>query len=148
MAVAVRPSSHKRQHDTKLAAATVTWANEDLALTFEEIGVVVAADERTVRRWRSSEVAPGRGTRRAWPRSWTCATCSARCSGTPTTRASGSGRRSARSAGTRHSRASARAGRRRWSTCWRPWSPAFSSDRQLGDGIPSHAGDARVVTRA
>jgi len=58
MAVAVRPSSHKRQHDTKLAAATVTWANEDLALTFEEIGVVVAADERTVRRWRSSEVAP------------------------------------------------------------------------------------------
>lgn len=54
MAVATR----KRQHDTKLAAATVRWANETLALTFPEIGAVVAADERTVRRWRGSEVAP------------------------------------------------------------------------------------------
>ena len=51
-------ADRKRQHDTKLAAATVAWANETLALTFGEIGAVVAADERTVRRWRGSEVAP------------------------------------------------------------------------------------------
>ncbi|GJG89731.1 hypothetical protein tb265_49120 [Gemmatimonadetes bacterium T265] len=52
------PIARKRQHDTKVAAATVAWANETLALTFGEIGAVVDADERTVRRWRGSEVAP------------------------------------------------------------------------------------------
>ncbi len=57
MAVA-DPAARKRQHDTKVAAATVAWANETLALTFGEIGAVVDADERTVRRWRGSEVAP------------------------------------------------------------------------------------------
>ena len=52
------PTTRKRQHDLKLAASTVAWANETLALTFGEIGAVVDADERTVRRWRGSEVAP------------------------------------------------------------------------------------------
>lgn len=52
------PIARKRQHDTKVAAATVAWANETLALTFGEIGAAVDADERTVRRWRGSEVAP------------------------------------------------------------------------------------------
>ncbi len=51
-------AARKRQHDTKLAATTVAWANETLALTFGEIGAVIGADERTVRRWRGSEVAP------------------------------------------------------------------------------------------
>ena len=51
-------AERKRQHDIRLAASTVAWANEALSLTFEEIGAVVAADERTVRRWRGSEVAP------------------------------------------------------------------------------------------
>lgn len=50
-------TTRKRQHDTKLAATMVAWANERLALTFGEIGAVVDADERTVRRWRGSEVA-------------------------------------------------------------------------------------------
>ena len=57
MTVADR-TTRKRQHDLKLAAGTVAWANETLALTFGEIGAVVDADERTVRRWRGSEVAP------------------------------------------------------------------------------------------
>ena len=48
----------KRQHATRHAADTVAWAHDTLALSFEEIGAVVEADERTVRRWRGAEVAP------------------------------------------------------------------------------------------
>ena len=48
----------KRRQATRHAADTVAWAHDVLALSFGEIGAAVDADERTVRRWRGSEVAP------------------------------------------------------------------------------------------
>lgn len=48
----------KRDRTTRHAADTVAWAHDALELTFGEIGLVVDADERTVRRWREAEVAP------------------------------------------------------------------------------------------
>jgi uncharacterized protein (DUF2384 family) len=42
----------------RAAAETVSWAHDDLALAYSEIGRALRADERTVRRWRSREVAP------------------------------------------------------------------------------------------
>lgn len=48
----------KRNGATKHAAETVSWAHDALSLSFEEIGTVVEADERTVRRWRGEETAP------------------------------------------------------------------------------------------
>ncbi len=48
----------KHVHRTTHAAQTVAWAHDTLALSFGEIGTAVDADERTVRRWRGSEVAP------------------------------------------------------------------------------------------
>ena len=48
----------KRAHALRHAAGIVGWAHGVLGLSFEEIGAAVGADERTVRRWRSAEVAP------------------------------------------------------------------------------------------
>lgn len=43
----------------KIAASkTVAWAHDVLALGYREIGAVVEADERTVRRWEGREVLP------------------------------------------------------------------------------------------
>jgi hypothetical protein len=53
MAVAERQARARER-----AARTVEWAHSRLALSFGEIGAVVDADERSVRRWRSQEVAP------------------------------------------------------------------------------------------
>lgn len=45
-------------------AATVAWARRTLKLTYREIGVVLHADERSVRRWEGGTVRP-RGHHRA-----------------------------------------------------------------------------------
>lgn len=39
-------------------AATVSWAHDTLGLSFGDLGAVLHADERTVRRWRGEEVVP------------------------------------------------------------------------------------------
>lgn len=36
----------------------ISWAHSELALGIREIGMVVEADERTVRRWKGREVVP------------------------------------------------------------------------------------------
>jgi uncharacterized protein (DUF2384 family) len=52
------------EREKAAASETVTWAHDDLRLAYGEIGLAVEADERTVRRWQSREVAP-RGRHRA-----------------------------------------------------------------------------------
>ena len=48
----------KHERLTRHAAQTIAWVHDALALSFGEIGAVVDADERTVRRWRGAEVTP------------------------------------------------------------------------------------------
>jgi uncharacterized protein (DUF2384 family) len=46
------------EREKEAAASTVAWAHESLSLAYGEIGLAVAANERTVRRWREMETAP------------------------------------------------------------------------------------------
>ncbi|MFW5904944.1 MAG: antitoxin Xre/MbcA/ParS toxin-binding domain-containing protein [bacterium] len=46
------------QAERTASARTVSWAHDNLSLSYREIGAVLDVDERTVRRWQKAETTP------------------------------------------------------------------------------------------